>query len=104
MVYSTRRFVLCHTLCFLLVAFSPFNIVITSLGEERELISVLFVRLFDLRLFGLVCFLFLLCLGRAASCDCATLWTFLLPFFLFVSGHITFASFMISLWQLLRQN
>ena len=36
MVYSTRRFILCLTLCyFVLVFFSPFNIAITSLGEER---------------------------------------------------------------------
>ena len=49
-VYSTRRFVLCLTLChFVLVFFSPFSIAITSLGEE--LILVLFVRLFDLCLF-----------------------------------------------------
>ena len=51
MVYSTRRFVLSLALCyFVLVVFSPFGIAITSLGEERELILVLFVRLFDLRL------------------------------------------------------
>ena len=38
MVYSTRRFVLCLTLCyFVLVFFSPFSIAITSPGEEREL-------------------------------------------------------------------
>ena len=70
-----RRFVLCLALCyFVLVIFSPFSIAITSLGEERasllalrlprlgkrELVLVLFVRLFDLRLFGFVCFLFLL--------------------------------------------
>ena len=36
MVYSTRRFVLCLTLChFVLVFFSPFSIAITALGEER---------------------------------------------------------------------
>ena len=36
MVYSTRRFVLCLTLChFVPVLFSPFSIAITSLGEER---------------------------------------------------------------------
>ena len=36
MIYSTRRFVLCLTLCCLvLVFFSPLNIAITSLGEER---------------------------------------------------------------------
>ena len=40
MVYSTRRFVLCLTLCyFVLVFFSPFNIAITSLGEERANLS-----------------------------------------------------------------
>ena len=36
MVYSTRRFISCLTLCyFVLVFFSPFSIAITSLGEER---------------------------------------------------------------------
>ena len=36
MVYSTKRFVLCVTLCyFVVVLFSPFSIAITSLGEER---------------------------------------------------------------------
>ena len=36
MVYSTRRFVLCLTLChFVIVFFSPFSTAITSLGEER---------------------------------------------------------------------
>ena len=40
---------------------------------KRELILVLFVRLFDLCLFGFVGFLFLLVSGRAAVCDCGTL-------------------------------
>ena len=47
MVYSTRRFVLCLTLChFVLVFFSPFSIVITLLGEERANLSAFrtFVR------------------------------------------------------------
>ena len=47
MVYSTRRFVLCLTLCyFVLVFFSPFSIVITSLGEEKANLSAFrtFVR------------------------------------------------------------
>ena len=36
MVYSTRRFVVCLTIChFVLVFFSPFSIASTSLGEER---------------------------------------------------------------------
>ena len=39
-VYSTRRFVLCLTLChFVLVFFSPFSIAITSLLEERANLS-----------------------------------------------------------------
>ena len=55
MAYSSRRFVVCLSMChFVLVFFSPFSIAITSLGEERELILVLFVRLFDLCLFGFV--------------------------------------------------
>ena len=48
---STRRFVLCLTLCYyVFVFFSPFSIAITSLGEEKPVL-VLFVRLLDLRLF-----------------------------------------------------
>ena len=68
MVYSTRRFILCLTLSyFVIVFFSPFSIAITSLGEERELILVLFVRLFDLCLFGFVGFLFLLVSGKGCG-------------------------------------
>ena len=47
MVCSTRRFVLCLTLCyFVLVFFSRFSIAITSLGEERTNLSAFrtFVR------------------------------------------------------------
>ena len=47
MVYSTRRFVVCLSMCnFVLVFFSPFSIAITSLGEERANLSVFrtFVR------------------------------------------------------------
>ena len=46
-VYSTRRIVLCLTLChFVLVFFNPFSIAITSLGKERANLSafVTFVR------------------------------------------------------------
>ena len=48
----------------------PLVLQLPRLGK-RELILVLFVHLFVLRW----------CLGRDAACDCATLWTFLLPFF-----------------------
>ena len=44
-VYSTRRFVVCLSVCHL-VFFSPFSIAITSLGEERANLSAFrtFVR------------------------------------------------------------
>ena len=45
-VYSTKRFVVCLTLChFFLVFFNPFSITTTSLGEERANLSVF--RTFD---------------------------------------------------------
>ena len=46
MVYSTKRFVVCLSVChFVLVLFSPFSIAITSLGEERNNLSAF--RMFD---------------------------------------------------------
>ena len=67
MVYSTRRVVVCLSVChFVLVFFSLLSIAITSLGEERELILVLFVHLFGLCLFRVVGFLFLL--GSGMGC------------------------------------
>ena len=69
LIFSTRRFAVCLSVChFVLVFFSPFSILITSLGElgKRELILVFFVRLFDLCLFGFIGFLFLL--GSGKSC------------------------------------
>ena len=82
MVYSTKRFVLCLTLCyFVLVFLSPFSIAITSLGEERANLSALrtFVRF--MLVLVLSVFSSFKCLGRAAVCDCCTPWTFLLPVF-----------------------
>ena len=52
---------------------------------------MLFVRLFDLRLFGFVCFLFLLVSGKDAVCDCGTLWTFVLLFFFHITASVVFA-------------
>ena len=58
--YSTWLFVLCLTLCYFILVFSsPLSIATTSLGEETANLSA-FVRLFDLRVFGFVFFLFLL--------------------------------------------
>ena len=52
MVYSTRRFVLCLALCYFALVFSVrLALQLPRLGK-RELVLVLFVRLFDLRLFG----------------------------------------------------
>ena len=73
---------MCH---FVLVFFSPFSIAITSLGEERAYLSAFrtFVR------FVLVWILSVSSsswgLGRASVCDCGTPWTFLLPFFRWMS-------------------
>ena len=55
-----KNVLFCSCVILFLCFFNPFSIAITSLGEERDLVLVLFVRLFDLRLFGFVCFLFLL--------------------------------------------
>ena len=82
MVYSTRRFVVCLSVChFVLVFFSPCSIAITSLGEERANLSAF--RTFVRFVLVWICrFRFPRGLGRAAVCDCGTPWTFLLPFFL----------------------
>ena len=78
MVYSTRRFVVCLSVChFVLVFFIPFSIAISSLGEERANLSafrtfVRFILSVSSSSWGL---------GRAAVCACGTPWTFLLPYF-----------------------
>ena len=48
---------------------------------KRELFLLLFVRLFDLCLFGLSVFSSSWCLGGAAVCDCGAPWAFLIPSF-----------------------
>ena len=80
-VYSTRRFVLSLALCYMFLCFSVRLVLRLPRLGKRELILVLFVRLFDLRLFGLSVSSFSWCLGRTAVCDCGTPWIFLLPFF-----------------------
>ena len=66
MVYSTRRFVVCLSVChFVLVFFSPFSTAIISLGEERANLSAF--RLFGLCLFGFVGFLVLLGSGKGCG-------------------------------------
>ena len=60
MVYSTRRFVLCLTLCHFVLVFSVLLALRLPRLGKRELFLVLFLRLFDLCSFGFVGFLFLL--------------------------------------------
>ena len=65
--YSTRRFVVCLSVChFVLVFFSPFSIAITSLVEERANLSAFptFVRFV---LVWIVGFLFLLGSGKGCG-------------------------------------
>ena len=64
-VHSTRRFVLSLALCyFVLVFFSPYSVAVALLGDGGGSWSWCFtMRLFGLRLFGFVCFLFLLVSG-----------------------------------------
>ena len=81
MVYSTRRFVVCISMCHFVLVFLVLLVLrLPHLGKS-ELILVLFVRLFDLCLFGFIGFLFLLGSGKGWVCDCGTPWTFLLPVF-----------------------
>ena len=75
-VCSAGRFVLGLILCcFVLVFFDPFDIAITSFGEERA-------NLGAFHKFVLFAFVWVLsssswCLGKAVACDCGTPWTFL---------------------------
>ena len=63
-----RRFVLFLTLCdFVVLVFLVLLALRLPHSGKRELILVLFVRLFDLRLFCFVCFLFLLVSGKGCS-------------------------------------
>ena len=70
-----------------------------------ELILVLFVRLFDLCLFGFVCFLFLLVSGKGSICDCSTSWTFLLFFLSNETSKLKpqrFKRLTLTLWSILH--
>ena len=63
MVYSTRRFVLPCVI--LLLYFSVLLALRLPRLGKRELVLVIVVRLFDSRLFGFVCFLFLFLSGTS---------------------------------------
>ena len=65
----------------LFLCFSILLVLRLPRSGKRELILVLFVRLFGLCLFRLSVSSSSWDLGRAAVCDCGTPWTFFLPFF-----------------------
>ena len=82
MVYSTKRFVVCLSVCRFLVFFGPFGVAVASLGEGVGCWSWCFSYVCSV----CACLDLLVSssswvLGRAAVCDCGTPWTFLLPFF-----------------------
>ena len=56
-----------YLVLFCFVFFSPFSIAITSLGDEKANVSTFRTFAFDLRLFGFVCFLFLLMSGKGCG-------------------------------------
>ena len=63
--FILRGDLFCFVWCYFVLVFSiPLSIRISSLGE---LILVLFVRLFDLCVFGFVCFLLLLVSGKGCG-------------------------------------
>ena len=67
MVYSSRRLVLCLTVCYFVLVFSVLLALRLPRLGKRELILVFFVRLFDLCLFGFVGFKFLLVSGKTCG-------------------------------------
>ena len=67
MVCSTRRFVVCLSMCHFVLLFLVLLVLRSPRLGKRELILVLFVRLFDLCLFGFVGFLFLLGSGKGCG-------------------------------------
>ena len=66
-VYSTRRLFYVLPCVILFLCFSVLLALRLPLLGKRELILVLFVRLFDLSLFGFVGFLFLLVSGKGCG-------------------------------------
>ena len=73
---------------FVLVFFSPFSIAITLLRGVKVNFSAF--RTFDRFVLVWICFDYSSswCLGKAAVCNCGTLWTFLLPAFF---KHVLFS-------------
>ena len=66
-VNSTRRFVLSLALCYFVFVFQVLLALRLPRLGKIELILALFVHLFDLRLFGFVCFLVLIVSGMGCG-------------------------------------
>ena len=96
MVYSTRQFVLCLTLCYFVLVFSVLLALwLPSLGK-RELILVLFVCLFDLCLFCFVGFLFLLVSWKGCGLWMWRSLDFTLTFFKIQNGLHNFNNYVVN--------
>ena len=67
-VYSTRQIVLCLTLCYFVLVFSALLALRLPRLGKRELSLMLFIRLFDLRLYDFLCFPFLFLLVSGKDC------------------------------------
>ena len=81
MVYSTKRFVVCLSVCHFVLVFSVLLVLRLPRLGKGELISVLSYVCSVCACLDLSVSSSSLGLGRAAVCDCGTPWTFLLPFF-----------------------
>ena len=67
MVHSTRQLIFSLALCYFVLLFSVLLALQLPRLGKRALILMFFIRLFDLRLFGFVCFLFLLVSGKGCG-------------------------------------
>ena len=96
MVYSTCRFSLRMPYVILFLYYSVLLVLRLPRLGKRDLILLLFVRLFDLRLFGFVCFLFLLVSGMGCvfwlwhSLDFSLIFFYMWRFLCLFVSHIFF--------------
>ena len=94
MVYSTRRFVLRPAFCYFVFVFLVLLALRLPRLGKRELILVLFIRLFDFRLFGFVCFPFLFVSGVGCG----------LRFWHSLDFSLTFSGFVCLCWGTTTSN
>ena len=80
MVYTSGRFMFSLVYFFVLIFFSPFSIVITSLGKERAGPCASCAFVYFTRVNHCPFFSSSWCQGLAATCGCGTPRTFLISF------------------------